>query len=110
MSAPCAGLQKSLMGQMDETNAVAREYLKAPYSRVLIPDEETGTYTAKIAEFPGCIAQGDSPEEAYRNLEAAAESWIEELLGASEDVPEPAVGVAGANAGKTMQPSRTGCS
>jgi predicted RNase H-like HicB family nuclease len=78
------------VGQMDETNAVAREYLKAPYSRILIPDDETGTYTAKIAEFPGCIAQGDSPAEAYRNLEAAAESWINELLGMGEEVPDPA--------------------
>lgn len=75
---------------MNEANEVARDYLKAPYSRILIPDDETGTYTAKIAEFPGCVAQGDSPEEAYQNLEAAAESWIEELLGMGEGVPEPA--------------------
>lgn len=78
------------VGQMDEANGVARKYLKAPYSRILIPDDETDTYTAKIAEFPGCVAQGDSPEEAYRNLEAAAESWIEELLGMGQQVPEPA--------------------
>ena len=77
---------------MDETNGVARNYLQAPYSRILIPDAETGTYTAKIAEFPGCVAQGDTPEEAYRNLEAAAESWIEELLGMGQQVPEPAAG------------------
>lgn len=77
---------------MDEGNGLARDYLKAPYSRVLIPDAETGTYTAKIAEFPGCVAQGDTPEEAYRNLEAAAESWIEEVLGMGQRVPEPATG------------------
>ena len=77
---------------MDETNGVARSYLQAPYSRTLIPDAETATYTAKIAEFPGCVAQGGTPEEAYRNLEAAAESWIEELLGMGQQVPEPAAG------------------
>lgn len=75
---------------MDEVNGVAMEHLKRPYSRILVPDEETGTYTAKIAEFPGCVAQGDTPEEAYRNLEVAAESWIEELLGMGQVVPEPA--------------------
>ncbi len=69
---------------------LARDYLEAPYSRVLIPDAETGTYTAEIAEFPGCVAQGDTPDEAYRNLEAAAESWIEELVGMGQRVPEPA--------------------
>ncbi len=75
---------------MDEANGLARDCLEAPYSRVLIPDAETGTYTAKIAEFPGCVAQGNTPEEAYRNLETAAESWIEELLGMGQSVPEPA--------------------
>jgi predicted RNase H-like HicB family nuclease len=77
---------------MEEAKGVARDYLRAPYSRVLIPDAETGTYAAKIAEFPGCVAQGDTPEEAYRNLEAVAESWIEEVLGMGQEVPEPAVG------------------
>lgn len=76
---------------MDEVNRTASDYLKEPYSRVLIPDGETGTFAAKIAEFPGCFAQGDTPEEAYRNLEAAAESWIEEVLGMGQQVPEPAV-------------------
>jgi antitoxin HicB len=76
---------------MDEGNKMAVEYLKAPYSRVLIPDAETGTYAAKITEFPGCVAQGDTPEEAYQNLEAAAESWIEELVGMGQQVPEPNV-------------------
>lgn len=79
------------MSRMDEDNRLAREYLKAPYSRVLIPDAETSTYAAKITEFPGCVAQGDTPEEAYRNLEAAAESWIEELVGMGQRVPEPSV-------------------
>ena len=79
------------VSRMEGGSGLAREYLKEPYSRVLIPDVETGTYTAKIAEFPGCIAQGDTPEEAYRNLEAAAESWIEELLDMGQQVPEPAV-------------------
>jgi predicted RNase H-like HicB family nuclease len=80
------------VGQMDEASRVAKGYLESPYSRILIPDSSTGTYTAKISEFPGCIAQGETPEEAYRNLEAAAESWIEEVLGAGQQVPEPAIG------------------
>lgn len=72
-----------------EREMVAKDYLKQPYSRVLIPDPESGTYTAQVLEFPGCIAQGDTPEEAYRNLEDAAESWIEVALDQRIDVPEP---------------------
>jgi predicted HicB family RNase H-like nuclease len=66
-----------------------RDYLKKPYTRVLIPDEESGTFTAQILEFPGCIAQGASPAEAYERLEAAAESWIDAALELQQEIPSP---------------------
>lgn len=66
-----------------------RDYLKMPYARVLTPDDETDTYTAEILEFPGCIAQGATPEEAYENLENAAAGWIEAALGMGQEIPEP---------------------
>ncbi len=68
----------------------ARSYLKRPYQRILIPDEDSGTLTAMIAELPGCVAQGDSVEEAYANLEDAAESWIEAALELRQDIPPAA--------------------
>lgn len=67
-----------------------REFLKKPYTRVLIPDEESGTFTARVVEFPGCLAQGASPAEAYERLEAAAESWIEAALEMQQEIPPPA--------------------
>jgi predicted RNase H-like HicB family nuclease len=68
----------------------AREFLKRPYTRILIPDEESGTFTAQIVEFPGCIAQGANPAEAYERLESAAESWIEAALEMQQEIPSPA--------------------
>jgi len=65
------------------------EYLKKPYSRIVIPDEESGTYTAQILEFPGCITQGETPQEAYERLEEVALSWIEAALGMGQDIPLP---------------------
>ena len=76
--------QKTMM-----TKTKAEAYLKRPYRRVLIPDSETGTYTAEIAEFPGCVTEGKTPTEALRRLEAAAESWIEAVLDARQAIPEP---------------------
>lgn len=67
----------------------ADQYLQAPYSRVLIPDPETGTYTAQILEFPGCISQGDTPADAYKNLEEAAKSWIRAAIEMKQTIPEP---------------------
>jgi antitoxin HicB len=68
--------------------ATANEYLRKPYSRTLIPVGD-GTYFAEILEFPGCFAEGESPEEAYKNLEATAESWIEAAQGQGQGIPEP---------------------
>lgn len=67
------------------------EYLKQPYSRVLIPDEKTGTFTAEILEFPGCISQGDTAQEAYERLEEAAKGWIEAGLDLGQEIPPPAL-------------------
>src|SRR5688572_9476210 len=67
-----------------------KDMLRRPYHRVLIPDEETGTFTAMIDEFPGCIAQGDTVSEAYERLEVTAEGWLEDVLASGMSVPEPA--------------------
>lgn len=73
---------------------ITEEYLKKPYSRILIPDEESGTYTAMILEFPGCIAQGDTPQEAYEHLEDAAKDWIETAIDLKQEIPSPAQSVS----------------
>jgi antitoxin HicB len=74
---------------MSNSKISTNEYLKKPYSRIVIPDEETGTYTAQILEFPGCIAEGKSPQEAYENLENVALSWIVTALDMGQDIPLP---------------------
>lgn len=66
----------------------ASEYLRKPYSRTLIPTGD-GTYFAEILEFPGCFAEGQNPDEAYKNLEAVAESWIEAAQEQGQEIPEP---------------------
>jgi len=76
---------------MNEPRVTAEEYLKLPYTRLLIPDKESGTFTAEIVEFPGCIAQGNTAEEAYESLEKVAKSWIEASLDLGQQVPSPMI-------------------
>lgn len=64
------------------------DYLKDPYTRVLIPEEEGG-YSAEVLEFPGCYSCGDSADEAMANLEEAAVSWIEASLEQGHEIPAP---------------------
>jgi predicted RNase H-like HicB family nuclease len=65
-----------------------KHYLHRPYARIVIPDEGGG-YHAEILEFPGCYAQGESPDDAYKNLEEAAEAWIEVCLDKGQTIPDP---------------------
>ncbi len=67
----------------------ARRLLTQPYARILTPDVESGTFTAQILEFPGCVAQGDTPEGAYENLEKSAAGWIEAARDLGQEIPEP---------------------
>ena len=64
------------------------QYLKQPYSRVLIPEED-GSYSAEVLEFPGCVSFGDTSQEALSSLEEAAKNWIEASLLQGQDIPEP---------------------
>jgi len=64
------------------------DYLREPYTRVLIPEEEGG-YSAEILEFPGCYSQGETAEEAIQNVEEAARNWIEATLASGKPIPDP---------------------
>ena len=70
------------------TGELAR-YLDAPYVRMIIPNAEEGGYLAEVLELPGCITDGDTLEEAYRNLEEAMAGWIEASLENGRPIPEP---------------------
>lgn len=58
------------------------------YTRRLTPDE-SGGFTASILEFPGCFAEGETPNEAIENLDRAAQSWLEVALSHGQQVREP---------------------
>lgn len=73
---------------MTEPEQVAK-YLSEPYSRVLVPDP-SGGYFVEVLEFPGCFSQGDTPQEAVKNLEEAMEGWIAAALDAGQAIPTPA--------------------
>jgi predicted RNase H-like HicB family nuclease len=74
---------------MSDIQMTAEEFLRRPYTRVLIPDAESGTFAAMIPEFPGCITQGDSPDEAYARLHEAALAWIEAAQDLGQQIPGP---------------------
>src|SRR5205085_756577 len=63
--------------------------LKQSYTRMVRPAEEGG-FIAEMLEFPGCVTQGETVEDAYANLEDAARGWLEAVIEMGQNVPEPA--------------------
>lgn len=65
------------------------EYLSLPYKRYLVYDSEIEVYTAGVEEFPGCIAEGETVEEALERLEQNALAWVEVELEEGRSIPQP---------------------
>lgn len=66
-------------------------YMRLPYEVEVGPDEcdDQPCYMALHPELYGCMAQGDTPEEALSNLKAAREDYITALLEEGVEVPLP---------------------
>lgn len=64
------------------------EYLALSYPYELIPDE-AGGFVAHHPDVEGCIAQGETAEEAVHNLDMAREMWIQCRLEDGLPVPRP---------------------
>jgi predicted RNase H-like HicB family nuclease len=45
--------------------------------RIVLEPSEEGGYTAYVPSLPGCISEGDSREDALRNIKEAIELYLE---------------------------------
>lgn len=67
-----------------------QKYMKLPYTIKLIPEED-GTYFVEVEELPGCMSQGDTPEEALEMIKDAMEGWLESSIDRGLEIPLPDV-------------------
>jgi predicted RNase H-like HicB family nuclease len=59
--------------------------------RVVLEPSEDGGFTALVPSLPGCISEGDTREDALRNIREAVELYLEEddhLLSANGEISE----------------------
>lgn len=63
-------------------------YMNLPYTIELTPEPE-GSWFVAVKELPGCMSQGDSPEEAIEMIRDAMRGWIEASLQDGDIIPEP---------------------
>ncbi|RLG20360.1 type II toxin-antitoxin system HicB family antitoxin [Candidatus Micrarchaeota archaeon] len=46
---------------------------------VVLEKQEEGGYTTYVPELPGCVSQGETKEEALRNIREAKQLYLEEF-------------------------------
>jgi antitoxin HicB len=54
-----------------------------------LASEDGGGFVATVPDLPGCMSDGDTPEEALANVRDAVVAWIEEAHALGRAVPEP---------------------
>jgi antitoxin HicB len=54
-----------------------------------LPDEDGGGFAAIVPDLPGCMSDGDTPEEALANVRDAIAAWIEAARDLGRPVPAP---------------------
>ncbi|KKP36301.1 hypothetical protein A2483_05800 [Candidatus Peregrinibacteria bacterium RIFOXYC2_FULL_33_13] len=60
---------------------------KFQYTVVLNPQPEGG-YIVTVPALPGCISEGDTQEQALKNIKDAIELYIEDLIADGEPIPK----------------------
>ena len=74
-------------------------YLNRHYPTTFYPDDDGG-FTVIIKDLPGCMTQGDTPEEAFAMIAEAKALWIESAY--EDGVPIPPPSTETEYSGKTM--------
>ena len=57
---------------------------------VVLEREDDGGFVASVPALPGCVSQGDTREQALRNIREAAELYVEDCVEAGDPVPHEA--------------------
>ena len=58
-----------------------------PFRMRPLDDEEGGGWLIEFPDLPGCMSDGDTPEEALRNGADAVRCWIAAMREAERPVP-----------------------
>jgi len=65
--------------------------LKYPVTIRPLSKEEGGGYLAEFPDLPGCIADGETVEEALHEAEDALKSWLATAKELGDEIPRPSV-------------------
>ena len=62
------------------------------YCILLKYSAEEKHYVVTVPDLPGCMADGESPNEAYENVKIVLREWMETAQADGRPIPEPVFG------------------
>jgi antitoxin HicB len=54
-----------------------------------LPPEDGGGFLATVPDLPGCMSDGESPEEAITRVQDAIVAWLEAARDLGHEIPKP---------------------
>lgn len=65
--------------------------MKLEYPVVIAPLSEMdgGGFSALVPDLPGCVSDGETPEEAITNVQDAIAAWMEAAKDMGRPIPAP---------------------
>jgi len=54
-----------------------------------LPAEEGGGFLVTVPDLPGCMSDGESPQEAITNVQDAIVAWLEAARDLGHEIPKP---------------------
>jgi len=59
------------------------------YEIIVFWSDEDGRFVVEVPELPGCMADGETYEQAVQNAEIIISQWIETAKSLGREIPEP---------------------
>jgi antitoxin HicB len=63
--------------------------IKYPFEMRPLTEDEGGGWLITFPDLPGCMSDGETPEDAIKNGEDALKRWIQACKDTERDIPEP---------------------
>ncbi len=59
------------------------------YEIIIYWSKEDEAFIAEVPELPGCMAHGETPEDALKNAKEAIQLWVDTAKEFGDTIPEP---------------------
>jgi antitoxin HicB len=63
--------------------------LKYPVIISPLSEDDGGGFLATVPDLPGCMSDGETPEEAIANVQDAIAVWLEAAQDLGREIPAP---------------------